>query len=219
MAAFSMSLVAALMASDASFATGADAATPSSIPVYVSTPESAPSALKPSDISISQTRDGSVVFAPAREVVQDTSTMAPKAATTASSLTDLVQSHSLPETLDAETRCLASAVFYEARGETLKGQLAVARVIINRRDSGRFATSLCGVVTQRGQFSFVRGGVIPTPSVSSNDWREAVAIAQIALNDTWESQVEGALFFHARHVSPRWNKTRLASVDNHVFYR
>jgi len=116
-------------------------------------------------------------------------------------------------------KCLAGAVYFESKGETLEGQLAVARVIINRAKSGRFASSLCGVIYQPSQFSFVRGHGMPSINIASDSWREAVAIAQIALDDSWDSQAEGALFFHARRVSPGWGKTKLASIDNHVFYR
>lgn len=121
--------------------------------------------------------------------------------------------------LDAEARCLASAVFYEARSETAEGQLAVARVIINRAKSSRFSTSLCGVVRQPGQFSFVRGGVIPQPDVNHAHWHRAVAITRIALDNKWVSPAEGALYFHARRVNPGWARPRVAAIDNHIFYR
>ncbi len=137
----------------------------------------------------------------------------------ADSLAQLVSMHATPAEIDEETRCLAGAVYFESKGETLNGQLAVARVVIARRDSGRFASSLCGVVYQPSQFSFVRGGRMPAIPTASHDWKEAVAIAQIAMTDGWESPVEGALFFHARHVSPGWRMQRLAAVDNHIFYR
>ena len=137
----------------------------------------------------------------------------------AESLAQLVSMSEIPAELDEETRCLAGAVYFESKGETLNGQLAVAKVVIARRDSGRFASSLCGVVYQPSQFSFVRGGRMPAIPTASRDWQEAVAIAQIAMKDAWESPVEGALFFHARHVSPGWRMQRLAAVDNHVFYR
>lgn len=135
------------------------------------------------------------------------------------SLTELVADLAATETPDAEAECLARAVYYEARSEALVGQLTVAEVIINRAESGRFPSSICGVVRQRGQFSFVRGGVIPTPPESSRDWREAVAIAQIAMQDLAEGAAPRALFFHARRVNPRWRLTRVATVGNHVFYR
>lgn len=137
----------------------------------------------------------------------------------ADTLVQLVSLQSIPAQMDEEMRCLAGAVYFESKGETLNGQLAVAKVVIARRDSGRFADTICGVVYQPSQFSFVRGGRMPTIPTSSRAWGEAVAIAQIALKDSWESPVEGALFFHARHVSPGWRMQRLAAVDNHVFYR
>lgn len=121
--------------------------------------------------------------------------------------------------LDSEARCLATAVFYEARAESLAGKLAVARVVINRARSGRFPSSLCGVVAQRGQFSFVRGGQIPTVGANNPQWASCVAIANIALKDAWKSKAEGALFFHASRVSPGWGRPLLAQVDNHLFYR
>lgn len=135
------------------------------------------------------------------------------------SLSDLVGDHADSDTLDGEHECLARAVYYESQGEPLAGQLAVAEVIINRARSGRFASSICGVVRQRGQFSFVRGGVIPQPPQSARNWRTAVAIARIAIADLADSAASRALFFHARRVNPGWRLTRVATVGNHVFYR
>lgn len=137
----------------------------------------------------------------------------------ARSLADAVRAHVMPAELDRETECLAGAVYFEARAESLEGQLAVAEVILNRADSGRFPDTACGVVFQRSQFSFVRGGRMPAINRDSRDWREAVAIAQIAEQELWESSVEGALFFHASRVSPGWRKQRVARLGNHVFYR
>lgn len=134
-------------------------------------------------------------------------------------LSDLVDRFAGTETPDEETDCLARAVYYESKGESLTGQLTVAEVIINRAESGRFPSTICGVVRQRGQFSFVRGGHIPTPPQSSRDWRLAVGIAQVAMRDLADGAAPRALFFHARHVSPRWRLTRVATVGNHVFYR
>jgi hypothetical protein len=131
----------------------------------------------------------------------------------------LVADYASDQARDGEADCLASAVYFESNGEPFAGQLAVAEVIINRARSGRFASTLCGVITQRSQFSFVRGGRIPSPPRSSQGWRNAVAIAHIALDDLADSPVASALFFHARYVSPRWRLERLATVGNHVFYR
>lgn len=157
--------------------------------------------------------------ATAETAPQQIDTQTAKPPLKAESLAQLVSMSDIPAEIDEETRCLAGAVYFESKGETLNGQLAVAKVVIARRDSGRFASSLCGVVYQPSQFSFVRGGRMPAIPTASQDWKEAVAIAQIAIKDSWDSPVEGALFFHARHVSPGWRMQRLAAVDNHVFYR
>lgn len=120
---------------------------------------------------------------------------------------------------DAEHNCLAIGVYYESKGEPLEGQLAVAEVILNRTKSGRFPTSVCGVLTQRGQFSFVRNGRLPQPPASARAWKTALAVAQVARDDAWDSRVSDALFFHARYVQPGWRKARVGSVGNHIFYR
>lgn len=137
---------------------------------------------------------------------------------TAESLAALVDATPRPADIDAELRCLAGAVYFESRGESLVGQLAVAHVVINRAKSGRFPASLCGVVHQKSQFSFVRGGRMPAVR-NAAQWANAVAIAQIARDGSWKNNAPGALFFHARHVSPGWRKTRIAQIDNHIFYR
>lgn len=137
----------------------------------------------------------------------------------AESLAELVISQPVPSDLSREMNCLAGAVYFESKGETLSGQLAVGRVVVERAKSGRFPNSYCGVVFQRSQFSFVRGNSMPGIKKKSRAWRQAVAIAQIAHQGAWRSPVEGALFFHATHVAPRWRLTRMARIDNHVFYR
>ena len=133
-------------------------------------------------------------------------------------LAQLVADLAAPTTSDAETECLARAVYFESKGEPLTGQLTVAEVIINRSQSRRFPSTICGVVRQPSQFSFVRGGNIPRPPVNAQ-WRTAVAIARIAMADLADGGAPRALFFHARYVRPGWRLTRIATVGNHVFYR
>jgi cell wall hydrolase len=135
------------------------------------------------------------------------------------SLADLVYEHQGADTADEETDCLARAVYWESKGEPLAGQLAVADVIINRAQSGRFASTLCGVVRQRSQFSFVHGGYIPPAPQGSAQWHTAVAIARIARENLAGDVAPQALFFHARYVHPGWRLTRVAALGNHVFYR
>ena len=135
------------------------------------------------------------------------------------SLAELVALQPQPAELSRELNCLAAAIYHESKGETLAGQLAVGRVIVARSKSGRFPDSYCGVVFQPSQFSFVRGNTLPTGARTARQWKNAVAVAQIAHEGTWRSPVEGALYFHAAYVSPGWRLTRMARVDNHVFYR
>lgn len=143
------------------------------------------------------------------------------ASRTAASLKELVAAEPVPENLDEQLRCLAGAIYFESKGEPLAGQLAVGRVVIARAESSRFPSSYCGVVYQRAQFSFVRGGRMPQINTASRAWQRAKKLALIAHEGAWESPAEGALFFHARYVSPRWkhSMTRLAQIDNHIFYR
>jgi spore germination cell wall hydrolase CwlJ-like protein len=125
-----------------------------------------------------------------------------------------------PEPGSRELECLAVGVYFEAKSEPLAGQLAVGKVIANRAKSGgRFPPSYCGVLFQRGQFSFVRGHSLPYVSRSNRQWQTAVAIAKIVDQDLKDSVAENALFFHARRVSPGWRLKRVASIGNHVFYR
>jgi N-acetylmuramoyl-L-alanine amidase len=119
-----------------------------------------------------------------------------------------------------ELECLATAVYFEAKSEPLAGQLAVAKVLANRTQSnGRFPGTYCGVVMQRGQFSFVHGRSLPSVMRSNHQWQTAVAIAKIVDQKLKESAVGNALFFHARYVSPSWHMKRVASIGNHIFYR
>ena len=118
-----------------------------------------------------------------------------------------------------EVECLAVGIYYESKSEPLAGQLAVGHVIANRAHSGRFASTYCGVLFQRGQFSFVRGHSYAQPARASRQWQNAVAVAKIVDQKLHSSSVPGALFFHAKRVSPRWRLSRVGSVGNHVFYR
>lgn len=143
------------------------------------------------------------------------------AITNASSLHELVGMVDGEAELTDQMRCLAGAVYFESRGEPLTGQLAVAQVIINRSEDRRWPASYCGVVYQRAQFSFVRGGEMPNINTSSAAWDRAKAVARIAHEGLWESEASDAVYFHATHVRPRWSraKTRLAQIDTHIFYR
>lgn len=123
--------------------------------------------------------------------------------------------------MSADMKCLAEAIYFEARGEPLSGQLAVGRVVVNRAQDPAFPDDYCGVVKQPSQFSFVKKGRIPTPKTSSLAWRQAQALARIAHEELWVSEVDDALFFHATYVNPRWARAKVATarIDSHIFYR
>jgi len=119
-----------------------------------------------------------------------------------------------------ELECLATGVYFEAKSEPLAGQLAVGQVIANRAQSGgRFPSTYCGVLFQRGQFSFVHGHSLPHVAPENRQWQTAVAIAKIVDERLKNSLVGDALFFHARYVSPGWHLKRVASIGNHLFFR
>lgn len=139
----------------------------------------------------------------------------------ADSLHELVAITDTDFALSEQMRCLASAVYFEARGEPLAGQLAVAQVVINRAASGHFPSSYCGVVYQRSQFSFVEGGEMPRIKTGSNAWKRAKAVARIAHEGIWESEAQDSLYFHAKYVRPSWShkKVARATISRHIFYR
>jgi len=139
----------------------------------------------------------------------------------AESLRELVADLSEGAPMPRDLRCLAQAIYFEARGEPLEGQLAVARVIVNRTQSPLFPGDYCSVVAQRGQFSFVKNGRIPEAPQGARTWRRAQAVARIAHQELWESEAQDALFFHATYARPGWARRKLAraTIDSHVFYR
>ena len=144
----------------------------------------------------------------------------PEAELQATTLAGLVADRLSSDTSDADDECLAVSVYFESKGEPLAGQLAVAQTMLNRVNSGgRFPGSLCGVVRQHGQFSFVHDGALPAVPRDSLAWREAVAIAGIARDGLWKDVAPAALFFHAARVSPNWHLIRVAQLGNHIFYR
>ena len=133
----------------------------------------------------------------------------------------LVDKYSTGQALNDEANCIATAVYFEARGESLEGQLAVAEVVLNRARSGRYPATWCGVVTQHAQFSFVRGGVIPAANRSSEAWKRAVAIARIAQQGSNRLLAPNVLWYHANYVSPSWGRrlARSSVIGAHIFYR
>lgn len=212
-AAVGMTAATMLLLAEPGFAS--DLAADANLPALIAPSVETPVVAEQADLSIK-------ADAPVDGIIENTdetpSLDSKPAPVTAESLAALVAATRRPADMDPELRCLAGTVYFESRGESLVGQLAVAHVVINRAQSGRFPKSLCGVVHQRSQFSFVRGGKMPAIREGAQ-WNNAIAIAQIARDGSWKNHAPGALFFHARYVSPGWRKTRIAQIDNHIFYR
>lgn len=134
---------------------------------------------------------------------------------------ELVAAYGRAETDDDEQDCLASAVYFEARGEPLLGQVAVADVVLNRVASDRYPDTICEVVEQPWQFSFVNAtGRIPEADRSSVSWHRAVAVARAAQAKAARMVEEDVLWYHADYVAPGWGKRleRQAKVGLHIFY-
>jgi len=158
--------------------------------------------------------------APDTDVQSGTTADAVPTAKPSGDLAAMVAELRAPDAGSRELECLATGIYFESKGEPLTGQLAVGKVIANRAASGgRFPGTYCGVLFQRGQFSFVHGGSLPSVAHSNRQWQTAVAVARIVDQRLQASSVGNALFFHARYVSPGWGLKRVASIGNHVFYR
>ncbi|HEY6048262.1 MAG TPA: cell wall hydrolase [Sphingomicrobium sp.] len=133
----------------------------------------------------------------------------------------LVDRYATNAALDQQTNCLATAVYFEARGESFEGQLAVAHVVMNRASSGRYPPDWCSVVKQPAQFSFVRHGEFPQADTNSSAWRKAQAIAELAAANIVPSVSQDVLWYHADYVAPTWrrNLTEVEKIGAHIFYR
>ena len=130
------------------------------------------------------------------------------------------------ETSGADWRCLAEALYFEARGESVEGQFAVAEVIMNRVDSAEFPDDVCAVVHQgtgrkyQCQFSYTCDGrkeVIAEPRA----FKRVGKIAHLMVQGAPRPLTAGATHYHPRAVSPNWASrfARTATIGVHYFYR
>lgn len=133
----------------------------------------------------------------------------------------LVDRFSTGAALDEEATCLATAVYFEARGESAEGQLAVARVVMNRAASGKYPPTWCSTVKQPAQFSFVRNGRFPAVDAGCAAWRKAQAITRLAMSNAVPSLSSDVLWYHANYVAPSWGRrlTKAEKIGAHIFYR
>lgn len=127
---------------------------------------------------------------------------------------------------DEQWACLAEALYFEARGESVRGQFAVAEVILNRVDTGQFPNTICGVIHQGTgrkyacQFTFTCDGhpeTVHEPAAYSRVGK----IAKLMMDGGAREQTAGATYYHTKAVNPRWARqfTRTATIGVHHFYR
>lgn len=145
--------------------------------------------------------------------------------------TFILMTHYAVQTSQAarQIQCLALNIYHEARGEPLDGQYAVAQVTMNRVASSRYPDSVCGVVFQK-RWDSIRNRYVsafswteidPEPPSRSMEWLKAHHIASEIFSGTRVfHKVQGALFYHARHIKPSWarKKKALARIGRHIFY-
>ena len=121
----------------------------------------------------------------------------------------------------AERFCLTQALYYEARGEGERGQLAVADVILRRKSSKNHPDTICEVVYQPYQFSFVSDGST-LKEIDVDSWNKADELSGRILRGEVKTSVTGrALFYHAKSVQPEWadEMIKTTEIGNHIFYR
>lgn len=131
-----------------------------------------------------------------------------------------------PEIMRRELRCLAEGVYFEARGESEEGKLAVAHVIVNRTKDEKFPSTVCGVIYQKVnqhqgcQFSWTCSKKRPKIDTASPEWKDSIDAATAVLTRSTPDNTKGALFFHSIHVQPKWKNSRyVARIGNHKFYK
>jgi spore germination cell wall hydrolase CwlJ-like protein len=130
---------------------------------------------------------------------------------------------------DSEVKCLATAIYFEARGEPERGQIAVAQVVLNRVKNPAYPNTICGVVYQnknqrnRCQFSFACDGI--TDRISNQKaWAQSQALARRVINDDrnlYMADVGAATHYHAVYVKPRWARAmeKVEKIGRHIFYK
>ena len=122
--------------------------------------------------------------------------------------------------------CLAEALYFEARGEPIKGQLAVGEVILNRVDDARYPGSICNVINQGTgrrfacQFTYTCDGKLETVH-EQKPYEMALKIAKILMTTHDRKLTKGSTHYHSNYVNPRWSKKfeRVAKFGRHIFYR
>jgi spore germination cell wall hydrolase CwlJ-like protein len=127
-----------------------------------------------------------------------------------------------------QLECLAKNIYFEAGGEPFEGKVAVAQVTINRAESGKFPKDICQVVYQKNvvyekvlcQFSWYCQQASGVKPKNIAVFRESELVArQVLLENFRLPSLKNALYFHATHINPKWDREKVAQIGGHVFYK
>ena len=227
---FMLGVSASASAQDVSAASAQTGTSTAAIGAYLNADQPAASLARPAVVTTTAVQSSMGTVAQAQPAQSVTVKMAPSIATEAAwlfkagwPLYALVDKYSAGAPLDEQANCLATAVYFEARGESVEGQLAVARVVMNRAASGKYPPDWCSVVKQPWQFSFVNPhtGDFPSIDTASAAWARAQGVARVAIANVVPSLQPDVLWYHATYVAPTWGH-RLNMVERigaHIFYR
>jgi len=132
------------------------------------------------------------------------------------------------EVRNKQLECLARNIYYEAGNQPFEGKVAVAQVTINRAESGQFPKDICQVVYQKNvvyervlcQFSWYCETATMMRPKNTAVFKESEMVArQVLLEGFRLPSLKNALYFHATHINPKWNKEKVAIIAGHVFYK
>lgn len=125
-------------------------------------------------------------------------------------------------------KCMADNIYYEAAMEPAEGKLAVGIVVMNRVAHPKFPKDPCQVIYQRNvfysntvcQFTWLCDGSVGRRPIQPRLYEESMQAAKMVLLEGFRlPSLEHAIFYHADYVNPRWNKTQVAKIGRHIFYR
>ena len=128
---------------------------------------------------------------------------------------------------ERELKCLAQNIYYEAGHEPFEGKVAVAQVTLNRAESGKFPSDICGVIYQKSnvygsticQFSWYCNQPAYRKPTNAAAYDESYAVAKKVLLEGFRLDgLKQAMYYHADYVTPKWGKEKLAQIGRHIFY-
>ena len=129
---------------------------------------------------------------------------------------------------ERKLQCMTQNIYWEAATEPAEGKLAVAQVVMNRVESGKFPQDPCQVIHQKNivyervlcQFSWYCQQNFKTKAVHKKLWDESAEAARMVMFDGFRlPELKDALYYHADYVNPQWNKRKVAKIGKHIFYK